>query len=311
MKTIRTITALTLSFTVLTLVSKAQLQVLSSGNVGVGTTIPQVKLDVVGSNQDGIRSTVTQSADWGYGILSNVNRINSKALAVQQNGVDKFVVYGNGNGWFNGTWLWSDRKLKENIVPLTGSLNKVLQLQGYTYNFLSSVTGESKPPKQMGLIAQDVEAVLPEIVATNENGVKGIAYQNIIALLIEAMKEQNKKITDLDSQLAYCCSNMQESGNGSTAPNTSPTSNTARLLQNNPNPFSQQTTIGYYLPAETRSASLMIFDMQGKLVKTMAVTNFGNASLTINANELSAGMFMYSLIADGKEVDSKRMILTQ
>lgn len=296
---------------IIALQANAQLKVLTTGNVGIGNNSPLYKLDIYGGSTNGIKSYVNQTYGYGYGILSSVTHNDTKAIAVQLNGSDKFVIYGNGNGWFSNSWLWSDKTLKENIDTLKGALSKVLKLHGYTYNFKSSVTGERSPKKHVGLLAQEVEAVLPEAVATNDNGLKGIAYQNIVALLIEAIKEQNKNIANLETQLSYCCISQQTNSNGNGNSINAAVNDSPRLLQNNPNPFSQQTNIGYYLPKETKSASVMIFDMQGKLVKTIAVTAFENASLTINANELSAGMFMYSLVADGKEVDSKRMILTQ
>ncbi len=95
----------------------------------------------------------------------------------------------------SGSFIYSsDRALKTNIQPLTNSLDKVLQLNGVSFNWKS--TGE----KSIGLIAQDVEKILPELVSGTE-GSKGIVYGNIVALLIEAVKEQQKQIDELKSQI--------------------------------------------------------------------------------------------------------------
>ena len=87
--------------------------------------------------------------------------------------------------------------------------------------------------------------------------------------------------------------------------------NGAVLLQNAPNPFTSETQIKMTLPDDVRYASLMIYNLSGKQIKTVLVNDRGEVSVKISGNELSAGMYLYSLIADGKVVDTKRLILTQ
>ncbi|MDR1370838.1 MAG: T9SS type A sorting domain-containing protein [Dysgonamonadaceae bacterium] len=84
----------------------------------------------------------------------------------------------------------------------------------------------------------------------------------------------------------------------------------ATLQQNTPNPFTEQTTIRYYLPQDVRSASVCIFDLQGKMLKKLDAPA-GDQTLTISGSELRAGTYLYALIADGKKVNTKRMILTK
>jgi hypothetical protein len=84
----------------------------------------------------------------------------------------------------------------------------------------------------------------------------------------------------------------------------------AKLYQNTPNPFSQKTEIRYFLADEINYAMILIFDMSGKQVKQYDLTIKGDYALTIHGNELSPGMYTYSLIADNKLIDTKKMILT-
>ncbi|HOT13433.1 MAG TPA: T9SS type A sorting domain-containing protein [Bacteroidales bacterium] len=93
--------------------------------------------------------------------------------------------------------------------------------------------------------------------------------------------------------------------------NTTQTNSIATLGQNAPNPFNQRTQINYYLPETVKQAALYIFDMNGLQIRTIAINTKGNGSITLHASELNAGMYLYTLIADGKEVDTKRMILTK
>ena len=83
----------------------------------------------------------------------------------------------------------SDIKLKTNIKTLTNSLERVLQMRGVEYDRID-LEGN---PHQIGVIAQEVEAVAPELVSESD-GIKNVSYGNITALLIEAIKEQQKQI---------------------------------------------------------------------------------------------------------------------
>ena len=91
---------------------------------------------------------------------------------------------------FNST---SDINLKENIKPLEDSLNKVLQLNGVSFDWK-----ETQQPS-MGVIAQELEKVFPELVRTGEN--KSVNYNGLIGVLIEAVKEQQKQIEELKKQI--------------------------------------------------------------------------------------------------------------
>lgn len=90
----------------------------------------------------------------------------------------------------------SDRNLKKNITPLEGSLEKILSLNGYSYNWKSTDRAD------IGVIAQEVETVYPELVHTDKNGVKSVEYANLIAPLIEAIKSQQKEIEALKAEVA-------------------------------------------------------------------------------------------------------------
>lgn len=83
------------------------------------------------------------------------------------------------------------------------------------------------------------------------------------------------------------------------------------LDQNIPNPFNTNATIGYYLPNKITTASIYVYDMNGVQLKSYLITEKGNGNITIQGSELTAGMYLYALIADGKVIDTKRMILTK
>ena len=101
----------------------------------------------------------------------------------------------------NGSFVTSsDRSLKENVEPLANSLDNVLALQGVNFNWID--TEKYNSDRQVGFIAQDVEAVIPELVVTREDGIKGVNYSQMVAVLVEAIKEQNKIIQKLQADVA-------------------------------------------------------------------------------------------------------------
>lgn len=95
----------------------------------------------------------------------------------------------------------SDKNLKKNIEPIENALNKVLQLNGVEFDFIEGADLGHLKTHQIGLIAQDVEKVIPEVVGTNQNGYKGVAYDKLVGVLIEAVKEQQKQIEELKSEI--------------------------------------------------------------------------------------------------------------
>ena len=89
-------------------------------------------------------------------------------------------------------WYTSDKSLKKDITPLENSLEKVKQLEGVSFKW------KDNEEKDIGLIAQDVEKIFPELVSTNkETGLKSVEYGKLTAILIEAIKEQQKQIDEL------------------------------------------------------------------------------------------------------------------
>ena len=88
----------------------------------------------------------------------------------------------------------SDIKLKTNIKIISNALDKVSRLRGVEYDRIDYDNHE------IGVIAQEVEEVIPEVVGDN-NGTKAVAYGNLVGLLIEAIKEQNEIITNLKKDI--------------------------------------------------------------------------------------------------------------
>ena len=161
-----------------------------------------------------------------------------------------------------------------------------------------------------GFAVSDVRSKYPELIETDENGKSYINYTELIPIMVQAIKELTLQVEELQNEL-------QES-NGSVkmmAPVQTSVSNNALqtecvLYQNTPNPFSERTMIRFSLPEDVKDAYIYVFDMQGMLkrqIKADAVKGY----VTIEASEFEAGMYLYSLVVNGKEVATKRMILSK
>ncbi|CAN5641022.1 hypothetical protein BH10BAC3_BH10BAC3_10680 [soil metagenome] len=135
-----------------------------------------------------------------FGTQDNAGVFTELAKA-QKSGAYAFSIF--GSLWANGVTYASDGRFKKNIEPLENSLEKILQLQGVSYQMKADeFPHESFADNvQMGLVAQDVEKIVPEVVTTGPNGYKAIDYAKLVPLLIEGMKAQQKEIEALKKQV--------------------------------------------------------------------------------------------------------------
>jgi hypothetical protein len=106
-----------------------------------------------------------------------------------------YTGYINRNGGFTDV---SDESLKENVATIDSAVSKLSSLKGRYFNWIDSDRGNDR---QIGFIAQEVEAVVPELVTTSATGLKGISYGKTTALLVEAIKEQQALIEALTARV--------------------------------------------------------------------------------------------------------------
>lgn len=159
------------------------------GNSGFATTAPSARLSVTGAG------TGTGRA------LAVANSSNADKLVVLDNGnvaINKsspgYTLDVNGNIGATAYFYTSDRSLKAEISPLEGALSKILSLQGVSFSW------KKDGKRSVGLIAQDVENVFPELVG-EAHGTKSVQYANLVAPLIEAIREQQRQIDELREEV--------------------------------------------------------------------------------------------------------------
>jgi hypothetical protein len=171
---------------------------ITTGNVGIGTSNPVQKLHVAGSylRVDGAGNEQIYIGGDGAGNDVQLGSFNSnvKNVAVWNEATKTRM------NLFAADFIKaSDLRDKKNIQPISRALDKVLQLRGVLYEKQQNEAQVSRghSGSQLGFIAQEVNAVLPEVVARDSKGMYGIAYTSVIPLLVEAIKEQQASIEEL------------------------------------------------------------------------------------------------------------------
>ena len=159
-----------------------------------------------------------------------------------------------------------------------------------------------------GFIAQEVQKIYPDLVHADENGMLAIDYTGFIPLLVDAVKNLSAKVAEQEETIATLTGPAGPSRKAASVGGVE--AEKIALMQNRPNPFNVATTIECTLPESVGNAFLCVYDLQGKQVGRIDLTERGRVSTVIDASTLQPGMYIYALIADGTEIDSKRMILT-
>lgn len=220
----------------------------------------------------------------------------------------------------------SDRRTKNSIADNEYGLAEIMKLHPVTFVYNNDKRGKRK----VGLIAQEVNEVIAEVVSdpsqdriTGESGEAlrapedsrmGINYSDLVPVLITAMQEQQAQITALQEELKALQTELGATpGEGSSeetqevlpAGDLSP-----KLIQNYPNPVDGSTTIRYQVP-QGSTASLVIYDLEGKQVQSFNISEAGEGSLELTSGTLAPGVYVYSLLVDGAKVDSKNMVVAE
>jgi hypothetical protein len=184
----------------------ASLQVRSASNFAV----PQLNLQVTADSYSRLRmsNTINTTPWWDIAGLTHASTSGSAVMNFfySQNGttgVDVLSLKGNGNAAFagtvtaNGVTLTSDERLKKDITPINDVMPQLEQLSGYQYHWKDESRDASL---QTGLLAQEVEKVLPQLVKTDEHGMKSVNYNGLIPYLLEAVKTLKAEVEALKKQ---------------------------------------------------------------------------------------------------------------
>jgi len=270
----------------------------------------------------------------GAGVYGTNNPNDIQSITGNYAGYFDGPTYIQGNATATGYLNQSDIRLKENVAPICdvssgeSVLDEVMSMNVLKYNYKKreqetfSLVGmteeevnaakaqmESEADKayrkiHFGLSAQELQTIYPNLVEEGQDGYLAVNYVELVPVLIKAIQELNEEIDALKGGDAV------RKARSTSGMNHEQATNVNRLYQNTPNPFKEQTLIRFTLADDATDAAICIFDMTGKQLRRFPVTP-GMDSITINGGDLGAGMYLYSLIVDGQEIDTKRMIISK
>ena len=255
--------------------------------------------------------------------------------------------YGNvkvSNGTINGTVTsGSDARLKEDVTEIADTergddgsvVGKLGLLTPVSYRYKDMNAGkergtyvdkdgkevelpEEKPSQVMtkrhfGFIAQELQQVYPDLVYEQDNGFLSVNYTELIPILVESIKELKAEVDELKAVASK--ENGSALTNGAQETLSLPFRERlgvgSSMDQNVPNPFTEKTDVAIYLPESVREATLYIYDLSGKQLEQHPIEGRGETVMTIHADKMDAGMYVYSLIADKKVVTTRKMIVVK
>ena len=160
-----------------------------------------------------------------------------------------------------------------------------------------------------GLDAAQLKAVFPKLVQQDKEGNYSINYVEMVPLLVKSINEMSAKIETLEQQLEVEKQAKRVKSETTGIENNVSDIDMVRMDQNKPNPFSESTVIGLNIPEKTQKANILIYDLSGKQIQNVPVAERGETNITVYASELGAGMYIYTLVTDGKVSVTRRMIV--
>jgi hypothetical protein len=331
--------------------SQAQIKIHNDNHISIGSLTKSYGVQVQPNGYTYFQCTKPENYAWMN--LTYANNPLSACYIVQLGLTQPFFVYGNGVIHSTSQFIDSDMSPEKNNLAVDSALSMVLKLQSVYYDLsdlkildtnktlinglykktlpnpsaeggtnnefidpkVSNTLKSEKDRKYIGLVAEAVERVVPELVRSKPDGSKAIAYYGLTSLLVEAVKEQQAEIEQLQKQLSIVKDQSVDTGWSNFKSTTTVAEKAANkpigiLFQNTPNPFSEKTTIRFKLYDLEKKASIFVFDLQGSLIKSFENLNIEDGEITLQGYELKPGMYSYTLVVDGNEADTKRIIVT-
>ena len=194
-------------------ITKVTTAVLSDGSVHnvkiADNAVNAAKLSVSGNGTSGqaLLSDGDGTFSWGaageiYTAGTGITLTGTEFSIGQSVGVADTVQFGEVRSTGDViAYYSSDKRLKENIKPIENALTKIESIGGYTYEWNDKQ--QTYTGTDIGVIAQEIEAIAPELVIDRETGFKAVKYEKLVAILIEGIKELSAKVDELEKNISH------------------------------------------------------------------------------------------------------------
>ena len=306
-----------------------RLTILSGGNVGIATTNPAYKLDVNGTTQcTGNIWTSDQQ------FKKNVDSIASaltiiKQLKPKSYFFDTTNVYGfNFQSTKQYGFLAQDveqilpelvftSNQQEEIDSLGNVVHPAITYKSLSYiSFISILT---KGIQELQFKNQDLQTKIGSQDSVNTAlTTDNVMLKDKVSQLAANTILMQDQLNQLMASVNNCCAatrSMQITGANDVVIESTKQMDvrlndvtTIVLNQNSPNPFREQTTITYYLPENTGKSQMLFYNAQGSIIKTVDLIQKGNGQINVFADNLTDGIYTYTLVVDNKIIETKKMI---
>ncbi|MEN9743719.1 MAG: hypothetical protein RLZZ65_1524 [Bacteroidota bacterium] len=284
----------------------------------------QLKVDANGKIIIGNMGSNDPESTLIYGNLKLVSSLNNGSnftyLKVN-NGVPGLDVGGTNKGvafyylgkyqpvYCSNLFKVSDSVLKFNHFEIQNPMAKLQSLQPYFYNMYSINEHQVVVMNsEYGFFSQEVESTLPEVNITKDvHGYKVLDYDQIIPIIVAAIKEQQVQIDSLQAIISNCCRPGSER---SLMNQSAPRIDKSIITNLSPNPNDGKFKVDFQLATEVRNVAFEITDATGKQISFIKLNanELNNRTLEINIGSFNSGIYHISLVTDGVRSDMKKLL---
>ena len=318
----------------------------ASGRLGIGTTSPATPLHIYSNSSnfgvwsniqipmvvispgstEAMRGTASRYAGSSFGVIGEAGTGVGDAA-----GIYGKTLSGSGGvsvaGYFNGDLTYtgsfgkaSDIKFKENITDLSAGLSVIKKLKPKEYTYKKTEGYNFPTEMEVGLIAQEVQEILPSIVKLASNLMAkdqsdkpdrylSVDYLAIVPFLIKAIQEQQVVI---DKHQSILNSMFAVDESDSMQARVSNQFSVPYIKSISPNPAQTQVTIELAIPVQSKSVNLVLLDKNGKSILNVVVdSNKYTDKIVISTIDLNQDIYILSLVVEGVSMDIKRIIVTK
>ncbi|MBQ6082763.1 MAG: T9SS type A sorting domain-containing protein [Bacteroidales bacterium] len=313
------------------MLSYGQIKMHPSGQISFKSTTTTNGIQIDTSGKTSFEPILTRDYISITRVLSYASRIKAWTIKYADTNLhpdEPFYVLGNGTVYGCSYYTFppgGGGEPSRSSQPIINATDLLLSIGGYYFDnpeFVGFVPDYEDNPevnpeaiegllkdieieRMLGLNPNEIEAVLPEAIRHDPQGAICINYQALIPVLIEGFKEQQRTIESLQKQIT----NMKLESRGTNTIDEHQ-QNGNELYQNTPNPTNSSTTIDCYIDSNVSKAVIAVYDLNGLQLKEYPVYHQGKNTITIKENVFKPGMYLYSLLVDGKLIDTKRMVIT-